>query len=239
MTGINLTSVEKILGHEFRDKELLRRALTHRSWAYENKPKSSAEVDIRKQHNELLEFLGDAVLGLSIVEALHEKYEDASEGELTLMKHYLTSASVIAKVAEKLKLGDYIRISRGEEKTGGRKKKSLLADCFEAVIGALFLDAGYITARNFVRKTFADELSKVTPEASLDYKTLLQEFLQAQKRDAPKYRIIEVLGPPHKPTFYVEVSWDTGKAVGKGSSRKKAEMMAANIALEKIKQETE
>ncbi len=229
--------IEKLLGHEFRDKELLKRALTHRSWVYENKTKELNEEQLRKSHNELLEFVGDAVLGLAIVEALYEKHSSATEGELTLMKHFLTSASVISKVAEKLKLGDHIRISRGEEKTGGRKKKNLLSDCFEAVVGAIFLDAGYVAARNFVRKTFAEDLSRVTPEASLDYKTILQEYLQAQKREAPEYRVVEMVGPPHKPTFYVEVRWDSGTALGKGSSKKQAEIMAAGAALEKLKQE--
>ncbi|MCS6874670.1 MAG: ribonuclease III [Pyrinomonadaceae bacterium] len=233
----DLVLVEKLLGYTFQDKSLLKRALTHRSWVYEKFSKELSEEEIHKKHNENLEFIGDAVLGLAIVEALCEKHGDLSEGKLTLMKHFLTSASVIAKVAEKLNLGKHILISQGEEKTGGRSKKNLLADCFEAIVGAIFLDSGYVSARSFVRRAFIEELREVTPETCVDYKTLLQEVLQARKSEAPKYRVVETSGPAHKPTFYVEVSWDGGKAIGRGSSKKQAEMMAASLALEKIKQQ--
>ncbi|GIU81706.1 MAG: ribonuclease III [Acidobacteria bacterium] len=238
MPSSDLVILEREIGHQFRDRELLKRALTHRSWAYENAPTREDENKIRKLHNESLEFVGDAVLNLAIVEILYHKFPECSEGELTLMKHFLVSASTIAKVAQKIKLGDYIIIGRGEEKTGGRAKRTLLADSFEALTGAIFLDAGYIKAKSFVEKMFADELKEITPESALDYKTLLQEILQAQKKEAPRYRVIEKLGPPHKPTFFVEVEWDGGKAVGKGCSIKQAETAAASLALEKIRNES-
>lgn len=235
---MKFVEVEKLLGYEFQDKNLLRRALTHRSWAYEKlSHQKLSEEEIRRSHNENLEFIGDAVLGLAIVEALYEKYENLPEGKLTLMKHFLTSSSTLSRVAEKVGLGDHILISQGEEKTGGRAKKKLLANCLEAVIGAVFVDSGYIAARSIVRHIFASELQEVTPEASVDYKTLLQELLQAQKRKMPRYKVIRTSGPAHKPTFYVEVSWDNGKAMGKGSSKKQAEMVAASVALKKIEQE--
>jgi ribonuclease III len=238
MPPFDVVLLEREIGHHFRDRELLKRALTHRSWAYENAPNRNDEKEIRKLHNESLEFIGDAVLNLAIVELLYYKFPESSEGELTLMKHFLVSASVIAKIAQKMRLGDYLIVGRGEEKTGGRKKKTLLADSFEALVGAVFLDAGYVKAKSFIERVFADEIKEITPESALDYKTLLQEILQAQKKEAPRYRVIERVGPPHKPTFFVEVEWEGGKAVGKGASIKQAETLAASSALEKIKSKT-
>jgi ribonuclease-3 len=237
MQSSDVILLEREIGHTFKNKELLRRALTHRSWAYENAENRNDEKEVRKIHNESLEFLGDAVLNLVIVDLLYRKFPEYSEGELTLMKHFLVSASTIAKIAQKINLGDYLIIGRGEENNGGRSKKTLLANSFEALVGAVFLDAGYIKARSCLERVFIDELKQITPEAASDYKTLLQELLQGQKRESPKYRVIEKLGPPHKPTFVVEVEWDKGKAIGKGSSIKQAETMAAGLALERIKLE--
>ena len=128
-------------------------------------------------------------------------------------------------------LGQYVRVGRGEEKTGGRKKQALLANTLEAVIAAVFLDGGYIAARVFVARIFADELRNATPKNSIDYKTMLQELLQSEKMTAPSYNVTRTDGPPHDRTFSVEATWATGKASGRGNSIKAAEMMAAEEAL--------
>ena len=127
-----------------------------------------------------------------------------------------------------------MRVGRGEEKTGGRRKHALLADTLEAVIGAIFFDSGYVPARAFVCRLYAAQFRAATPKSSLDYKTLLQETLQAEKHPAPTYNVIQVDGPPHERQFHVEAVWETGSVCGTGTSIKAAEMMAANLALKKL-----
>jgi ribonuclease III len=232
----NLAKLEGLLGYNFQDLDLLKRALTHRSWAYENKPFGDDE-EIRSLQNESFEFVGDSVLGLAVVEKLFRDHPDASEGDLSVMKHSLVSRKTLAKTAEKLGLGEFIRVGKGEEKTGGRRKQALLADSMEAVIAAIFFDGGYIPARAFVQRALAEDFRNATPVTSLDYKTLLQETLQADKRSAPSYNLIKTEGPDHKPTFFVEAVWDNDKVEGKGTSIKAAEMMAAELALKKLKRE--
>jgi ribonuclease-3 len=232
----NLAKLEEKLGYKFQNLELLKRALTHRSWAYEQKP-FGEEEEIRSLQNESFEFVGDSVLGLAVVEHLFNNHPDATEGDLSLMKHSLVSRKTLAKVSEKIDLGSFIRVGRGEEKTGGRRKQALLADGLEAVLAAIFFDGGYIQARNTVQKILADEFRSATPVTSLDYKTLLQETLQADKRPAPTYNLIKTEGPDHKPTFFVEAVWDDDKVEAKGSSIKAAEMMAADLAIKKLKKE--
>lgn len=236
----NIAALEQKLGYRFQNHELLERALTHRSWAYENAHASATEPDgeaVRNMQNESLELVGDAVLGLAVVEQLYLKHAAANEGELTLMKHRLVSTKTLADAAQRLNLGDFLRMGKGEEKTGGRKKQALLADTFEAVIAAIFFDSGYISARAFVQRALADEIRSATPTTSIDYKTLLQETLQADKREAPAYSVVKTSGPPHNRTFHVEAAWDTGKVRGKGTSIKQAEMMAANLALKQLEKE--
>ena len=233
----SLAKLENLTGHKFADLALLERAVTHRSWAFENLPTASDE-EIRETENESLEFVGDSVLGLAIAEQVFRNNPRLSEGDLTLMKHHLVSTVTLAKIAGDLDLGQYIRVGRGEEKTGGRKKQALLANSLEAIIGAVFFDGGYIKARAFIAKIFADELRSATPKSSLDYKTMLQERLQAEKLVAPSYNVIRVDGPPHLRTFYVEAVWSDGKAVGEGRSIKAAEMMAANAALSELAKQT-
>ncbi|HEV7643058.1 MAG TPA: ribonuclease III [Pyrinomonadaceae bacterium] len=228
----SLNKLEHLLGYRFQKIALLERAVTHRSWAHENS--TSNKLEIRKLHNESLEFVGDSVLGAAVAEYLYKKNPDATEGELTLMKHHLVSTATLARLAEELKLGDFLRVGRGEEKTGGRKKQALLADALEAVIAGVFFDRGYISARNLVHRLLAEEFTRITPGSALDYKTLLQEKLQAAKKSAPKYTVIETEGPPHSRTFYVEANWDGGKMRGQGLSIKAAEMMAAKLALQEM-----
>jgi ribonuclease-3 len=229
----NLGNFEQLLGYKFQNIALLERAVTHRSWAYEEVTDGDDEK-IRSLQNEALEFVGDSVLGLAIAEQLYIRHPKSSEGDLTLMKHHLVSMGTLAKIAEDFGVGKFMRVGRGEEKTGGRRKQALLADTLEAIIAAIFFDSGYISARALVGRIFAEELREATPKTSIDYKTLLQETLQADKYSAPTYSVIKIDGLPHERTFHVEAVWETGKVKGKGSSIKAAEMMAANLALKKL-----
>lgn len=149
------------------------------------------------------------------------------------MKHRLVSAPTLARASLRLNLGAFLRFGRGEEKSGGRNKDALLADVFEAVTGAIFLDGGLPAATDFVTRAIGDELRDATPAAAAeaDYKTMLQEKLQAERRPAPRYKVVETLGPPHRRTFQVEVSWDEGSVCGEGRSIKNAEVAAAKMAL--------
>ena len=225
-----LGKLESIIGHKFSDIELLERAVTHRSWAYENPADGGS---LTGHDNESLEFIGDSVLGLAVAEQLFKRNPQASEGDLTLMKHHLVSGSALAEVAEKLGLGDFLRLG-GSEVKSGRQKRSLLTNTFEAVLGAVFLDAGYIAARQTITRLMEDRLKKVKPETSVDFKSRLQTQLQALKQNTARYHLVKSDGPPHARTFYVEVTWDDGKAKGKGNSIKAAEMKAAAAALKTL-----
>lgn len=227
---MNLAKLENLLGYKFADRELLARALTHRSWAHEKLP-GEPEETIRKAQNESLEFIGDSVVGLIIAETLYRMNPGMSEGDLTLMKHRLVSTATLAEVAGELGLGDFVRLGRGEIKTGGREKPAILADTLEAIIGAVFFDGGYGEARECVGRIFAGQLERATPRGSNDFKTMLQEKLQAAKLAAPTYALVKSEGMPHSRTFVVEANWDGGRAIGTGRSIKSAEMMAASEAL--------
>ncbi len=231
---MHVAKLEKLLGYKFGDPDLLTRSVTHRSWAHESFPGESEER-IREAQNESMEFVGDSVVGLVIAEALYRKHPTLSEGDLTLMKHQLVSATTLAKIAGALGLGQFVRMGRGEEKTGGRLKQAILADTLEAVIAAIFFDGGYASATAFITRIFAKELKKTTPESSLDYKTMLQEVLQAEKLSAPTYSIIKTEGLPHARTFLVEAVWGDEKSTGTGASIKSAEMMAASEALKSLR----
>jgi ribonuclease-3 len=228
----DLDQLETIINYKFNDRLLLERAVTHRSWAHE-KVAPGHEETARKLHNESLEFLGDSVLGLIVANYLCEMYPAGSEGELSRMKHRLVSAQTLAKASRVLDLGQFLRFGRGEEKSGGRQKNALLADVLEAITGAIFQDGGLEAATAFVNHALKDELKCADPlvAAQADYKTLLQERLQAERRPAPRYVVIETEGPPHQRIFHVEVSWDEGKIRGEGMSIKSAEAAAAKAAL--------
>ena len=183
------------------------------------------------------EFVGDSVLGLAVAEWLYRNHPGLSEGDLTMMKHRLVSTTTLAAIAEELGLGDFVRLGRGEQKTGGREKPAILADTLEALIGAIFFDNGYAAASASVGRIFADRLNRATPGGSTDYKTMLQERLQAAKLAAPTYAVIRSEGMPHSRTFVVEARWDGGNSVGTGHSIKSAEMMAASEALNALNAE--
>jgi ribonuclease III len=236
----DLDALEEILAYGFSDRSLLKRAVTHRSWAHEQVAPGS-EDEARRLHNEALEFVGDSVLGLIVADYLFGAYPDVTEGELSRMKHRLVSAPTLAEAASRLSFGQFLRVGRGEEKSGGRRKRALLADLFEALLGAIFLDGGMAPATDFLHHALGDEMVNANPEAAAaaDYKTLLQETLQSEHHGAPQYDVVETAGPPHRRTFRVELSWEGGCVRGEGRTIKAAETIAARLALESIRAEAE
>ena len=234
----DLEALEAKLNCKFNDRELLERALTHRSWAHEHVGPGE-EARARLLHNEALEFVGDSVLGLLVADTLFRTHYEVTEGELSRMKHRLVSTQTLARAARRLGLGEHLRIGRGEEKTGGRRKRALLADVFEALLAAIYLDQGLEAARAFVRRSLAEEFDEANPETSADYKTLLQERLQAEHHVAPIYELVETEGPPHSRVFRVEVRWNGVQVQGQGGTIKAAEMEAARLALERMESAAE
>jgi ribonuclease-3 len=230
--------LEQILGYQFRNSALLAQAMTHRSWAHEQ-VSPRAQQDARNLHNEALEFLGDSVLGLVVADYLFKAYPGATEGELSRMKHRLVSEPSLAKASDDLRLGQFVRFGRGEEKSGGRQKHALLADVFEAVTGAIFLDGGLEAAKDFVVLALGEDLRSADPvaAAAADPKTTLQEKLQAIHQPGPQYSVIETLGPPHRRMFHVELKWNGGAARGEGPTIKAAEAAAAQAALKQMQSE--
>jgi ribonuclease-3 len=226
-----IAELEKGLGYVFTDKELLREALTHKSFYHENREKASA-------YNERLEFLGDSVIGLIIVEHLYLLKEKHSESVLAKMKSYLVCESVLADIADSLQLNKYLFLGKGEEATGGREKKSILANALEAVIGALYLDAGFERSRDIVIDFFKNKIAGAVESGEFyDYKTELQERTQLLQGLLPEYRLIRQQGEEHQRIFTVAVFLD-GKRLGVASGRRKkeAETLAAKKALERIRQ---
>ena len=230
-----LNQLEHLIGYSFQNRMLLRRALTHRSYANE-------QADPRPPHNEALEFLGDAVLEFLISAWLLELYPTQNEGTLSKLRAYAVSAVNLQKHAVRLKLGDYLLLNRGEEKTGGRHKMALQVDAYEALIAAIYLDGGIEAAREFVRREFLATFSIVDPQnlAIADYKTALQERLQSLGLPTPQYAIVESLGPDHHRTFQVELRVN-GKclATGQGTTIKGAHQAAARSALDNLSNELE
>src|SRR5215207_3968141 len=196
-TPPELSALEESLGHSFRDRGLLERALTHPSWAYESVG-AGEELRARLLHNEVLEFVGDSVLGLVVAHTLFTTYPDANEGDLSRMKHVLVNTRTLSAAARRLGIGEHVRVGRGEEKAGGRLKKALLEDAFEAVVAAVFLDGGFDDAVGFVKRALGEEFLEVTPEsvtaAAADHKTVLQERLQAELDLMPHYEVVETEG---------------------------------------------
>ena len=223
-----LSELEQKIGYSFRSRALLDRALTHRSFANER-------VGENCQHNEALEFLGDSVLGFVVSAWLLERFPDLSEGKLSKMKAYLVSESRLVEIAEALDLGSYILLNRGEEKTGGRRKRALLADAYEALIGVLYVDGGITVAERFLRRELRQKLLGIDPESMIgaDYKSALQERLQAAGGPGPEYAVVEVQGPDHRRTFRVELRiGGHAVATGEGHTIKIAQQVAARLVLE-------
>jgi ribonuclease-3 len=208
------------IGHTFRDESLLRRALTHRSYAAD--------------HNERLEFLGDSVLNCVIALELYHRFPQLSEGDLSRLRAGLVSQPALARVAGQIRLGSQLLLGEGELRSGGVRRPSILADALEAVIGATFLDAGFDAAHGVVRTLFATALTQVNPQAAKDAKTLLQELVQGRRLPLPQYTIVATHGEAHDQRFEVEcyvASLDI-RTRGAGTSRRAAEQAAAHDAYE-------
>jgi ribonuclease III len=227
-------ALEAALGYRFTSRELLIRALTHRSRAYERTPAAAADTSF--SDNEQLEFLGDAILGFVVSDALVSAHPDFPEGRLSKLKAHLVSALHLHQVAARLKLGEHLLLGRGEEMSGGREKKALLANALEALIAALYLDGGIEPARRFILQHViggAEPSNEVTP--ATDYKSALQELAQSLKLPQPRYAIVEERGPEHSKTFLVEVRVGRDWASrAEGLSKKSAGQMAAQDLLGRL-----
>lgn len=220
------SSLEERLGFHFRDSSLLAVALTHRSAANEGLTTAAGD-------NERLEFLGDAILGAVVSDELYRAFADAPEGSLTNMRAELVCQSGLASWARQIELGPHVVLGRGEEQRGGRDRDALLASCFEALIGAVFLDQGYHVAQELVASLVAEALPVLSPSPrARDPKSELQYRLQARHGVLPTYQVVGVEGPEHRPVFTVEVwAGEDVVATGVGPSKQSAEQEAARQAL--------
>ena len=225
----DLAVLQKILGVSFNDHLLLEQALVHSSYVNEN-------PDFALGSNERLEFLGDAVLDLVVAEKLYQDFPQFTEGEMTKLRSALVRRETLFRVAKAIKLGDYLYLGRGEEASGGRYKSANLAALLEAVIAAVFLDQGLAVVRSFITGLLNQELQKVISHGvRSDYKSQLQEIIQARYQQVPAYRVIEALGPDHDRQFTVEVKvGDTVLGRGSGKGKKVAEIAAARSALQQL-----
>lgn len=225
--GADLVALEAILGHTFKDRSTLVRALTHRSYCSELRP------NCFQPDNEQLEFFGDSILGFLISEALVARHTGLTEGTLSRAKSHLVSARWLHRVALHIGLGEYLQLGRGEEQSGGRVKPSLLADALEAVIAAIYLDGGIEPARHFVMEhVYSDSVPAVTDTEDGNYKGRLWERAGAEKLPRPQYQVVETSGPAHEPRFIVEARLgDLFAARGAGRSKKAAEQEAAQAIL--------
>ena len=225
----DLPALEVRLGHRFERQELLRTALTHRSHVY----RSGQE---RLKSNERLEFLGDSVLGLIVNEYLYTSFPERSEGELTKIKSLIVSRAVLSRAAENIELGQYLILAPGEVDAGGRTRASILSDAFEAVLGAVYLDAGLGPVRTFLSRELLESMEETVADHRLaNYKSQLQETIQAQLKTPPRYKVSATSGPDHAKKFVVEVLV-RGRVLGRGegNSKKVAEQRAAREALHSL-----
>lgn len=213
------------LGHEFQNWELAERALTHRSYSID--------------HNERLEFLGDSILNFIIAEVLYERFPRAAEGDLSRMRSRLVKGETLADIARGFQLGDSLKLGAGELKSGGHRRESILANVVEALIGAIYLDAGLDACRLRVLAWYSARLSQLTPgDLNKDAKTRLQEMLQARAQPLPVYRLVETSGADHRQQFHIacEIAVLPDPFLGRGSSRRAAEQAAAELAINRLQQ---
>jgi len=221
---------QQSLGYTFRDLALLERALTHKSFSNENR-------ENRSPNNERLEFLGDAVLGFVVGEMIYRSFPNLQEGALSKIKAHLVSANMLSAKARALGIGRFLRMGAGEARSGGAEKSSLLADAFEAIVAALYLDGGLAATEAFLRKVFGPEVSGIDiGDLSFhDYKTTLQEAAQSLGLPLPEYKVVAESGPDHEKAFIVELEWD-GEAFsrGAGPSKREAQRKAAKEALKRL-----
>lgn len=228
--NIKTALLEKKLDYAFKDRELLIQALTHSSFAYESQAEDFS-------NNEVLEFLGDSILGFIVAEYLCSAYPDLSEGELSKLKSTAASTTALSTFAKKIKLDRNILLGKGEEKSGGRKKKTILAGAFEAVVAAIYLDGSIEPVRSLITGQLDIFFKKIDADKFFinNYKSALQEHLQKENYPAPVYKTITTMGPDHKKRFVVEVSSRNEKlAKAKGLSKKDAEQKAAQKALKTL-----
>lgn len=220
----DIDNLEKILNLEFDNKNLLKTAITHSSYANSKK---------YIKYNERLEFLGDSVLQIAVSEYLFLNYADKAEGELTKKRSLIVCENSLYEIAKKWHLGQFMLMSKGEELTGGRTRVSILADCVEAILAAIYLDKGFEFASKFIIDNFTIIIEKaMRNEIILDYKTKLQEILQKKGEVSIKYDLIKAEGPPHRKKFYISVIFDGNvQGEGAGYSKKEAEQDAAQTAL--------
>ena len=227
----DVSKLEQALGYRFGRRELLDQALTHSSYAHEQNLGP-------REDNERLEFLGDSILGFLISDALCEARPDLAEGQLSKLKGFLVSAANLVQYAERVYLGHYLRLGKGEEKTGGRRKQGLLVNAFEAIIAAIYLDGGVDRVREVVLSFFRLQIEDVgeTTDRVTDFKSALQENLQARGEGVANYRLVEETGPDHQKLFTIEVViGGTCRARGMGLTKKAAEQAAAMQAIESLK----
>jgi ribonuclease-3 len=224
-----LGELQAAIGHDFQNVELLRTALTH--------PSLACDASVRIEHNQRLEFLGDAVLQLVLTRQLFEKFPELDEGPLTKARAQLVNKLTLADRARQISLGTHLKLSRGEEQSGGREKQSALADAFEALVGAVFLDGGYEAASSFVDRCYRDSLGELADLPNLDNpKGELQELLQAGAAEPPSYEIVSITGPDHDREFECRVSHrNRCLGTGRGKSKKAAESAAALAALAELR----
>ena len=227
--GDSAEAFQRVLGFRFTNIELLRQALTHRSAG----PNGG---DDAVESNERLEFLGDSVLGLVVNEHLFKEYPQDREGHLTQMKSLLVSKPILSVKARDMRIGEYLFMSSGEEESGGRDRSSILADAFEAVIGAIYLDGGMEAARTFIEKRLMSGAREILRDRNhINYKSMLQELIQSEKKIHPQYRVTSEDGPDHEKMFTVAVL--VGKKTlgrGKGKNKKQAQQEAARTALQSL-----
>ncbi|KAA0011462.1 ribonuclease III [Billgrantia pellis] len=219
----SLTAFSRRIGHTFRDNALLELAMTHRSYGGQN--------------NERLEFLGDSIVNFVIAEALYERFPQAREGQLSRLRARLVRGQTLAELAREMAFGECLRLGSGEMKSGGHRRDSILADAVEAVLGAIYLDAGMDVARARVLAWYAERLASIDlQDTQKDPKTRLQEFLQSRQSPLPRYEVVTVEGEAHDQTFTVEchVELLDSHTLGTGSSRRHAEQQAAELALARL-----
>lgn len=227
----SLSELEALLEYQFRDRSILQRALTHRSFVNEHEGEGLL-------HNESMEFLGDSVLGFLISSRIYQKFPKLTEGELSKIKAYLASAANLVSLAEKIRIGEHLWLSKGEEKSGGRKKRAILVDAFEAIVGAIYLDGGVEAASSFLDRQIGEFLDGLNLEELTygDFKSALQEYLHNHGQSEPVYKVVNEIGPDHGKTFFVQVSVN-GRIVSEasGKTKKEAQQAAARLTLENLK----
>lgn len=225
--SINFEEFETSIGISFIDKDLIKKAFTHRSYLNENR-------SLKLEHNERLEFLGDAVLELVVTDFLYKKFPGKNEGELTALRSALVKAETLATAAEKVGMNSYLLLSRGESRDVGRARQYILANTFESVVGAIYLDQGYSVAGDFIAKQLFDQIDEIIENKKfIDAKSRFQEMAQEKAGFTPSYKLVKEVGPDHNKIFTVSVTVGEEEITeGEGKSKQEAEQMAAEKALE-------